>query len=209
MRGLELLGRLLWVTFCLFFPVPPTLFVSALHREGATPVPVEIIRQARALNARYRHVAAQHRQRRRLQKTTGMSPNGTHPIIPRQGRIRGLQQEQQQQAESFLFDALEDHLFVPRQPEDDNEQQIIRSDGTPIPAGETTANTVSLRQVALEGSAKPLFFCSQCRKESPEEIEECAQCTQQIHDQQVHIISAVNALFPKAKIVTTTSKLMK
>ena len=186
-----------WVVTC--FLLSPNMFVSGRHREGGTPVPVEVIREARALNARYRHVTAQHRQRRRrLQKTIQGSQSSTNGTQPRQGRIRGLQQQQQQQqqAESFLFDALVDHLFVPPQAEADNEQEISTSDST----------TTSLRQVALEGSAKPLFFCSSCRNE---DMEECAQCTQQIDDQQGHIISAVKELFPEAKIVTTTSKLIK
>lgn len=189
--------------------------VSGLHREGGTPVSREIIQEARALNARYRHVAAGQDTHRRIHQQKRRSNNNSRDSQPRNSAstskqrpgIRGLQQqepEQQQPQESYQIQSLEDHLFQPIQPRADNEQST-KINGTHT---DTTANTISKRQVGLEGSAEPLFFCSPCKAQSHQEIEECTTCKGLVLSQQEHIVTAVKKLFPESKIVATTTKLV-
>jgi Subtilase family len=150
--------------------------IAGLHRGH--PVPPSLIKEARALNARYKHICTHRDTYRRI-----------HRERQGQERHRGLQDE------SYSLMLLEEHLFKPIQPRADNEQ-IDQNAGTRV-----------LRQVALEGSAQPVFFCSHCSGVDQHAQEECARCKGVIRQQQETIQNAVVNKFPNARIVATTAKL--
>ncbi|CAB9524247.1 Subtilisin-like protease 2 [Seminavis robusta] len=113
---------------------------------------------------------------------------------------RRQQRKNGRDLENASFSAQLDHLFDPV-PQADNEHD---AHGGP----DTTANTISLRQVGLEGSAQPLFFCSPCTGKDEHAQEECARCKGFLHAQHSNMQDAIMAQFPQARIVAKTTKLI-
>jgi len=232
--------------------------IAGRHRQGGTPVPLEVIQEARALNARYRHLVPhfaihrrieEKRQRRLLQQRQQQKKNSNddddddddarrqshsknsndkqqqQPSSqqgPERIRRRQQQQEQQQQkrglsssSESPEILFLEAHLFrKPQKILPDHEQIVHTKKNGNNYKGDTATNgnnddnndssMTTLRQLGLEASAEPLFFCSSC---TANEQDECTRCKEMLTAQHATIIQQVQQLFPKAKIVAATMKL--
>jgi subtilisin family serine protease len=108
--------------------------------------------------------------------------------LPRRRRL-GLSVEE---------DLWEEHLFRPLQLQADSTENTTSS-----------SSSVVTRQVTLQGSAKPVFFCSKCTAATQKEQEDCARCKGHIYMQQEEIKTAISDLFPsKATVVASTQRLM-
>lgn len=181
-------------------------------------MPQSIIQEARALQAQHRHIAATRQDRRRLrwfaeqeqddrQLITSTTEDQKKTRKEYSRRIRGLQEQHQSSLqedslyksphESFQLSALKENLFRTRPPK--AEDVLVDDD---------VADRTSRRKIGLEGSAQPLFFCPSCSNQQQQEEEDCNQCRNQLSSQQTVIQTSLHELFPDARIVATTQKLI-
>ena len=176
--------------------------ICGLHRQGAIPVPMEVIQEARALQARYRHLAT-HRKTF-YDQIVRETKDEKHSNKRQRQRKQRIRQGHRSLADEHPYEVqvIEQHLFQPHVVHADNE---ATKEAT---GGDATINLATLRQVGLEGSAQPLFFCSSCSAKTQKEQDDCARCKGSLLSQQEHIKKAVQQLFPEAKIVASTIKLV-